>query len=459
MRVLSARRLRGQAGVIAVALAAGSALLASPVPAGAASTAAGAASAAGGVSATPANGTPQLVPPPGKHATETVRQLVKCGNRIYAVGDFTTITQGGRTYTRNGVFSFSATPPYTVSGMKVGVNGEVNSIAFTRHRGCADAYIGGSFTKVHGTSATNIAEVSTSSGAVVSSFGRFTNGTVETLIGYNNHLLSGGSFTRTNGYGRNYYASLNPFSGKDDGFLRLRISGRVPNDSTKIYNQQLSHSGSRLLVEGNFTSAGGQSRQQIFMLSLSGSQANVTGWTSPEFNQHCSPGESFYVRAAAWSPDDSTVYTASTGFHPLNWVKGTYPLTGLCDTAAAFPATQQSVSHTWIEYTGCDSYYSVAADSSNVYAAGHPRWADNPNGCNKAGPGAVPDKGLHGLDAGNGHVIVNSSGNARYTMARANADDMIFTSAGLWIASSNRFSADTCGGISGHSGICLLPNT
>jgi hypothetical protein len=382
---------------------------------------------------------------------------VKCGNLIYAVGDFTTITQGGRTYTRNNIFSFSATPPYAVSGMKVDVNGEVNTITFTRHRGCADAYIGGSFTTVHGTPATNIAEINTSTGAVVPTFGRYTNGTVDTMVGYYGHLLTGGRFTRTNGYGRNYYASLNPYSGKDDGFLRLRISGRVPVDPTKIYNQQLSHSGNLLLVEGNFTSAGELPRQQIFMLNLTGSQAKVTGWTSPEFSQHCWSPESFYLRAAAWSPSDSTIYTASTGRYPLGYKKGTFPLTGLCDTAAAFPAAHRSVHHSWIEYSGCDSYYSVAADSSDVYVAGHPRWAENRNGCNHPGRGAIPDPGLQGLHAGTGHVELNSSGKALYTMSRANADDMLITSAGLWIASSNQFGSGKCGGVSGHIGICLLP--
>ena len=31
---------------------------------------------------------------------------------------------------------------------------------------------------------------------------------------------------------------------------------------------------------------------------------------------------------------------------------------------------------------GCDSLYSVAADSGAVYVAGHQRWSQNPNGCN-----------------------------------------------------------------------------
>ena len=36
---------------------------------------------------------------------------------------------------------------------------------------------------------------------------------------------------------------------------------------------------------------------------------------------------------------------------------------------------------------------------------------------------------------------------------RANADDMLITSAGLWIASSNRYGSQYCGRVPGHSGI------
>ncbi len=60
---------------------------------------------------------------------------------------------------------------------------------------------------------------------------------------------------------------------------------------------------------------------------------------------------------------------------------------------------------------------------------------------------------------------LNSSGTALYTMTRANADDMMFTSAGLWIASTNRYTVNKCGDLKGaaghnaadHAGICFLP--
>ena len=454
MRNLGPGRLLGAAGVIAVALAAAAGGFMSPAFAGGPAVTAGSdAVATGPVSTTPATGTPHLV---STNTHDNIRQLVKCGTTMYAVGSFAQISQGSTTYSRNNGFSFSATTPVTMTGWNPNVNGAVNTIAFTAGHGCSDAYIGGQFTSVHGSPAKNIAEVGTTTGAVVNSFAHDANAPVQTMLGYSGHLLTGGGFTVINGSNHYRYVSLSPSSGKDDGFINVHIAGTIPPDPGGVFNQQLSHTGNLLLAEGDFLSAGGQPRQQIFMVNLNNNPATVTGWTSSEFNQACYKTHPFYVHAATWSADDSTVYIATTGYHPANWVKGTYPLYGLCDVAAAFPATQQQVSHSWVNYTGCYSLFSVAADSGAVYVAGHPLYSQNPNGCKFAGSGAVSDPGLQGLNPGNGTVLMSGSA-PMYSSSRANGDDMLITSAGLWIASSNRFGSDTCDGVSGLSGICFLP--
>jgi len=391
-------------------------------------------------------------------------------------------------YTRNNVFSFSATgPSYAITSWDPNVNGQVNAIAFNGSD-CTHAYIGGSFTSINGTAVSNIAEIDatpTSHGNVISTFGHSANNEVWTMVYANGHLLTGGDFHYINGSKNPFMASLSPSTGKDDGFLHLNISGDYQycakggspctknSHSSQVYNQQLGHTGSLDLVEGRFTSVGGLPRQQIFMLDLSGAKATVTGWTSPEWDgsnttadpyYQCWPSLAFYVRSAAWSPDDSTVYLATTGLKPAQ-NPGPGARTGLCDAVSAWPATQAKVSHKWIEYSGCDSYYSVAADNASVYAAGHPRWANNPNACNTAGTGAFPDPGLQGLDPGTGIAQPNSGGTALYTMTRANADNMLITSAGLWIGSTNRYTVNKCGDLTGppghnsadHAGICFLP--
>ncbi|HEY3734165.1 MAG TPA: hypothetical protein VGL63_09640 [Streptosporangiaceae bacterium] len=411
-----------------------------------------AAAPTGPVSSTPASNTPELYK---TGTTEQVRQLVACGGIMYAVGSFTEIKQGRLHYIRDNAFSFSATSPYTVTSWDPDVNGIVNSIAFDGSD-CSNAYLGGQFSSIGGTSVKDIAEVSTSTGAVNPAFGHSTNGQVNTLVVAGGHLLTGGSFTSVNGSSQNYYVSLDPVTGRDDGYLQLALTGSYQypgafTNHTNIYNQQLSHNGRRLLVEGVFTMVGGQPRQQIFMLDLGSASATLSDWTSAEFNQFCADKHPFYVKAAAWAPGDSAVYTATTGEFAFGWNQ-TYPLTGLCDSVAAFPSAEQSVSHEWINYDGCDSLYSVAADASTVYAGGHQRWADNANGCNDAGPGSVAAPGMGGFSPATGALTFN------LTRSRGlGADDMLLTTKGLWIASDNFEASDKCAGVADHAGICFLP--
>ena len=426
---------------------------------------------AGVVKAAPPTNLPHL--PASTSQTEQIRQLVQCGGTMYAVGSFTTIRKGSTTYTRNNVFSFKATAPYTVTSWAPDVVGTygttqnpsdtLNTIAFVGGD-CSHAYIGGHFSSVNGTAVKNIAEIDTATGNVIAGFRSNASGAVQTMVVAGNHLLVGGRFTSINGDSSDpYMASLNPATGRSDGFLHLNISGNyqypgVSPNATHVYNQQLSHSGSLDLVEGDFTSVGGQARQQAFILDVSGTTATVTGWNAPEFTTNCATVEPFYVRAGAWSPDDSTVYFGTTGFHPNSQPIGNYPWTGPCDAALAFPATPTAVSALWTNYTGCDSLYAAAADSKSAYFAGHERWSMNPDGCDSEGPGAYPASGIEGLDPANGALYLNAAGTAGYYSRDRGlgADDMLATSAGLWIASDNLSKSQYCGGVS-TSGICFLP--
>jgi hypothetical protein len=443
----------------------------------------------GPVSPTPVAGTPTLVAT--GTTTETIRQVADCGGTMYAVGSFTSIKgwngTSTQTFTVNNIFRFQDTAPFTVSSWAPVVNGEINSIAFNGN--CTDAYIGGQFTSVNGTTVANIAEIDTTTGNVITGFkGSAGGGHVDTILAVDGHLLTGGTFTSIGGNkGANpYYASLDPTTGRDDGFLNLGISGHitfpgVKSNSTEVYNQQLSHGGTLVLVEGDYTNVGGMNRRQIFMIDVSGIKATLTPWTSPEFDGsdpnatlnpndkyfNCGASHPFYVHAAAWSPNDQEVYIADTGVKPILWDGKTFPIPGLCDGAAAFPATQKQVFPDWIALDGCDSLYSAAADSSAVYVAGHNRWFNNQNACNKVGPGAIPAPGLAGLYPSPGPtptpgtLVENSTNTAGlYSRSRGHgADDMLLTSAGLWIASDNFGGNTSCGGKSGFSGLCFLPYT
>ena len=432
----------------------------------------------GPVLAVPVTSIPHF--PAQTSTVEQIRQIAQCGNTMYAVGSFTVVKRQSTNYTRNNVFSFSATAPYAVASWAPAVNGTVNSITFNGGN-CSHAYIGGKFTAIGSTAVKNIAEIDTTTGNVVTAFGHSASGQIETLASYQNHILAGGYFTSINGSPADpFMASLNPITGKNDGFVRLSISGSyqyagVSTNTTNIYNQELSHGGTLDLVMGDFTSVGGQQRQQIFMLNLATTPASVTAWTSPQWDgsqgeatpqnpsngypYQCATVEPFYIQAAAWSPDDGTVYIATTGYHPNGWPADNTPRNGLCDAAAAFPATQAPVLANWINYTGCDSLFAAAADSAAVYIGGHERYASNPNGCDVLGTGGFNAPGVAGLDPGTGDLMLNSDGTAGlYSRGRGlGADDMVITSAGLWIASDNYQGTQMCGGANGLGGLCLLP--
>ena len=70
-----------------------------------------------------------------------------------------------------------------------------------------------------------------------------------------------------------------------------------------------------------------------------------------------------------------------------------------------------------------------------------------PQGCNKPGPGAFRAQGMEGLDPANG-TCTSPANRGLYTRARGlGADDMLVTTAGLWIASDNLDNASQCGGV------------
>lgn len=417
----------------------------------------------------PAVGTPHF--PAVTRNTEQIRQLLQCGPIMYAVGNFAVVGQGKRQFIRHNAFSFAAVAPFKLTSWQPDVHGVVNSITFSRGD-CGDAYLGGKFTAIGHHEATNLAEVATKGvGAFVRRFRHSANKPVETLAAYQGHVLAGGFFSVINGSRADpKMASLNYKTGQDDGFLRLHVSGhyRYPGaapNGTRIYNQQISHSSKLDLVEGDFTSVGGQPRRQIFLLNLaSRPRATVTGWTSPRFDGsrgypprgyyfNCTGKEPFYIRSAAWSPDDSTIYVASTGYRPWNYPSG-FPLRGLCDAAAAFTANQKSPSLRWVNYDGCYSLYSAAADANTAYFAGHELWSQSPDGCKtfRIDPHAISAPGFEGLSPSTGPLTFNP------TRSRGlGADDLLVTSAGLWIASDNFDGSQMCGKADGLAGICLLP--
>ena len=398
------------------------------------------------VSSTPA-ATPRIADSSTDGTTETVRQLVPCGNTMYAVGSFSSVADAGSSVAvpRSNAFAFSATAPYRVTGWNPAVDGEVDTAA------CApdgSVLLGGSFSSAGGAAAQNLTRVDAATGRSLG-FGFQPDGEVDHVEIVQGHLLVGGRFS-------GYLASVSPTTGASDGYGVPAIAGSyqyagVSANSTRVYTMAPSPDGTAVLLSGVFTSVGGQHHEQLARLDLTPGAATVSAWEPTELEQHCDVSEPYYARDAAWSPDGSTIYTATTGYKP-DGGSTAGARTGPCDALIAYPATEAAFDgHTWINYTGCDSYYSVAADDATVYAGGHQRWVSNPDGCDSAGPGAIAQAGLAELNPADGsHQPGPDRGRG------VGADDLLRTAAGLWIASDDE--VDTCAGQGGHAGICFLPN-
>ena len=85
----------------------------------------------------------------------------------------------------------------------------------------------------------------------------------------------------------------------------------------------------------------------------------------------------------------------------------------------------------------------------------------NAGDCDALGPNAYNAPGMEGLQPSTGDLYVNSAATAGYYSRDRGlgADDMLATSAGLWIASDNFDGSQMCGGVANLSGICFLPYT
>jgi hypothetical protein len=391
------------------------------------------------VGTTPATWTPNVVSP-----NAVVRQLVQCGNTMYAVGTFSEVKQGGHAYTRNNAFSFSATNG-KVTSWDPEANAVVNSVALNPT--CTTAYLGGKFTTLGGVAAKDIAAVNTTTGTLISTFGHKAGGAVETLLMVNGgkDLMAGGPFTSINGTATAYYASLDPTTGKVNSYFSGVVAGKLPPNaaSSMVYNQQLSPLGDRLLFEGDFTTVAGVPHLQAAELDLTPTGATLDPWSNATMNStYCAAVEQFYAQAGAFSPDEQTIYLAATGY------KGSSPY---CDAVSAF-ANTPTATNLWINKTGGDSLYSIAASATDVYVAGHERWLNNPNGSDFCGTGCVSRQGIGDVSPTTGQATDWNPTRAR----GKGADDLLITSAGLWVASDTFYYSVNCAGVF-HPGICFFP--
>ncbi len=364
--------------------------------------------------------------------------------RMVVGGSFTSVSQvtaGGAAaaITRNYLLAFDPATGALDTGFLPAVNGEVDAIVPTPDG--TGVYVAGRFSTAGGVT-TKLALLSTTTGAVVSTFKASVNGAINDLALVGSHLLVGGNFTTIGGLPRGGLGSVNATTGAvDANYLAVSLTGhhafgRFPNSAdgpVGVQNLAVSPDGKRVIVDGNFITAqdsvASYARDQIVSIDLSTPTATIDpNWNSNSYTAACFNGSyDGYMRDIGWSPDGKYFVVTATG----GYFGGSFED---CDSASRFEASAsgQDVQPTWVDYTGTDSLYSVAVTTSAIYVGGHQRWLNNPYGQDSPGPGAVPRPGLAALDPANGVPLSWNPGRN----ARGHGAEVIYaTQSGVWVGS------------------------
>jgi PKD repeat protein len=379
----------------------------------------------------PVNQLPNPVPSAVTPAVNDGRvfAIAQNGSKMIMGGSFTSV--GGVAHTS--VAAFDKTTGALSSAFSPTVNGDVNSVL--PGPTATTVYIGGAFTQVNGVAAQFLAELDVNTGALVSSFKppAFNFGFVNDMVARGNRLYVAGTFTIAGGKKHAGLVSLNATTGALDPFVNVQFTGHH-NDSGSgaqgwvgPWDIDATADGRTMVVIGNFKLADGLLRDQVAVLDLSGTTAQVANWATSRYSPLCfNFAFDSYVRGVSFSPDGSYFVVNATG--------GGNPGT-LCDSTARFETNlaDSNAQPTWVDETGGDTVWGITVTNTAVYIGGHNRWNNNPQGVDVAQPGAVPRPGLAALDPVSGRPFSWNPGRKPLGVAvfavYASAD-------GLWIGSN-----------------------
>jgi len=400
----------------------------------------GGAQAFGPVQATLVSAVPSVATP--NVANGIVLSIAQVGTKVIAGGTFTAASAPGKltpTVTRNNLLAFATTTGAIDTAFNPGPNGTVEQILAGPTPNTV--YVMGSFTTIAGVSSKGIALLSTLTGAVAPGWKVATlDGAVWAARLAGGHLVITGTFTKIGGVAHAGVGSINPTTGALDPYVAIQLAGHhnytgqpgQSNGPVGGRRMDLSPDGTRLVLVGNFKTANGLPRDQILLADVTNPSLVVDpNWATAKFSAACASfAYDTYVRDVAFSPDGSYFAVGATGGNTFD--VNTDGSRSLCDSATrwATTATGADVAPTWIDYTGNDSFESIATSQTAIYLGGHQRWLNNSFGSDYADTGAVPRPGIVALDPVNGLPF---SWNPGRNPRGAGAYALLVTSSGLYV--------------------------
>ncbi|CAN5870661.1 hypothetical protein BH20ACT6_BH20ACT6_20510 [soil metagenome] len=357
---------------------------------------------------------------------------------VYAGGTFRTVSNAAatRTYRRHHVLAFDATTG-AMRSFAPKVDGPIWAVQAVGKA----VYLGGSFRHVNGVRRIGLAKVDARTGKVRRRFNAdFPGGRVNEIRRVDGRLLVGGSFPQA-------LVALRPRTGRNTGYLRLRVRGEISGSwgRTAVYRFAVSPDDNRLVAVGNFTTVSGKSRKRAFMVGLRDNRGRLARWYYRAFRKPCSSTDArrvAYLQDVDFSPRGGYFVVVSTGQISRRGDLGET----VCDAAARFETdVRRPRRPTWINYTGGDSVWSVAATGAAVYVQGHFKWLDNARGYQDDPVAtAVRRRGIGAINSRTGKALAWNPDKP----ARIGGKDMMATGSGLWVGSdSKRFNGEPRRGV------------
>jgi hypothetical protein len=372
------------------------------------------------------------------------------GSTVYVGGTFSQVFEpaSGKNYVRHALYAYDENTGRLTSFAPT-FDGPIWGLAHSPNG--RYLYAAGSFSSANGVALKGLARFDLTTGALTS-FNAHLDGQARTVDYVGNHLIVGGAFAHVNGVKRVSLASLDPDTGALQPYVNANLSGTVSSTAgaTAVLHSAVNASQTQMAIAGNFTSAGGATHWRVFLLDLGATSGTVSKWDAPILQQPCnSSGQPNYVFGLSYAENGAWFAMASSGYrNPSGPLSAT-----VCDAVSRFSTSVASGGNpTWVNYTGCDSLYTVLVQSDAVYVGGHQRWLDNPNGCDAAGAGAVSRPGIGAVDPTTGQALAWNPTRSR----GRGADFLEMTGLGLTVLSDC-----AAAGITGDasSGANYLANT
>jgi PKD repeat protein len=382
-------------------------------------------------------------------ADGVVYAITQVGNETIVGGSFTSATAPGSTtnpVTRNYIMGFDTTTGAISTTFVPQLNGgPVEGLA--PGPTANTVYVAGTFTTVNGTTSRDVALINTQTGALVPGWAPSAlNGGGWTVKLSNGHLFVGGTFSTAGGIAHAGLVSLDPNTGKVQSYVQVQVAGHhnytgQPGQSDApvgVHRMDISPDGSKLVAVGNFKTVDGVTHDQLMVVDLGATTADVDpSWNTAGYTATCASGAyDTYMRDVAFAPDGSYFTVAATGGGTFD--SNTDGTRALCDTVTRWDpsASGSDLQPAWIDYTGNDSFESIATAGDAIYLGGHERWVNNSAGSDSPGEGSIPRPGLAAVNPVNGMPYAwNPGRNPRGAGAYA----LLVTSNGLYVGSDTTY--------------------